>query len=206
MSSFLEKECKLNFFIENGYIRKKCKYCNDFFWTLNDNINICGDQPCVELNFLNNPITNKSFSLTDVRKHFLNYFEKHNHSKIFYPETGDRCPVIARWRSDIYLTIASIADFQPHVTSGEVPPPKNPLVISQPCIRLNDLEEVGRSGRHLNIFIKSMMPHHLKHREMTPGSPNFLQIIKTNTWLGNNQRICRWRYLPRGGMWLKISN
>ena len=66
--------------------------------------------------------------------------------------------MIARWRSDIYLTIASIADFQPHVTSGVVPPPANPLVISQPCIRLNDLDEIGKSGRHLSMF--EMMGHH----------------------------------------------
>jgi alanyl-tRNA synthetase len=44
------------------------------------------------------------------------------------------------------------------VTSGQVPAPANPLVISQPCIRLNDLEEVGRSGRHLTMF--EMMGHH----------------------------------------------
>jgi hypothetical protein len=66
--------------------------------------------------------------------------------------------VVARWRDDIYLTIASIADFQPFVTSGVVPPPANPLTISQPCIRLNDLDSVGRSGRHLTLF--EMMAHH----------------------------------------------
>ncbi|MDD1728030.1 MAG: alanine--tRNA ligase, partial [Methanospirillum sp.] len=56
------------------------------------------------------------------------------------------------------LTIASIADFQPFVTSGVVPPPANPLTISQPCVRLNDLDSVGRSGRHLTCF--EMMAHH----------------------------------------------
>jgi alanyl-tRNA synthetase len=67
--------------------------------------------------------------------------------------------VVARWRDDIYLTIASIADFQPFVTSGQVPPPANPLTISQPCIRLDDLDSVGRSGRHLTTF--EMMAHHV---------------------------------------------
>lgn len=69
-----------------------------------------------------------------------------------------RYPVVARWRDDIYLTIASIADFQPFVTSGEVAPPYNPLTISQPCIRLSDLDAVGRTGRHLTTF--EMMAHH----------------------------------------------
>ena len=59
-------------------------------------------------------------------------------------------------------TIASIADFQPHVTSGAVDPPANPLTISQPCIRLNDIVAVGRSGRHLTTF--EMMAHHVFNR------------------------------------------
>lgn len=158
MSSFLKKECDLQYFHENNYIRKKCKSCGDYFWTLDKNSDLCGDQPCVKFSFINNPLGKKPLSLTEVRESFLSFFEKNNHSRLHYPETGERCPVVARWRSDIYLTIASIADFQPHVTSGEVPPPANPLVISQPCIRLNDLEQVGVSGRHLTTF--EMMGHH----------------------------------------------
>ena len=158
MDSFLQKECDLKFFKNNGFIRKKCSSCNAYFWTLNKDTQLCGDRPCVEFSFIGKPIGKKPLSLSEVRNSFLSFFEKNKHSIISYPETGQRCPVIARWRTDIYLTIASIADFQPHVTSGEVPPPANPLVISQPCIRLNDLEEVGLSGRHLTIF--EMMGHH----------------------------------------------
>jgi len=158
IESILKQECDLEFFHKNGYVRKKCKSCGNYFWTLNSSAELCGDQPCVNFSFIENPSTKKSFSLSEVRESFLSYFEKHNHLKVKYPETGNRCPVIARWRSDIYLTIASIADFQPHITSGIVPPPANPLVISQPCIRLNDLEEVGKSGRHLTMF--EMMGHH----------------------------------------------
>lgn len=87
-----------------------------------------------------------------MREAYLSFFERSGHTRI------DRYPVAARWRDDIYLTIASIADFQPFVTSGVTPPPANPLTISQPCIRLNDLDSVGRSGRHLTLF--EMMAHH----------------------------------------------
>jgi len=158
IESILKKECDLQFFHNNGYKRKKCKSCGSYFWTLNSTTDLCNDQPCVAFDFINNPVTKRSFSLSETREKFLSFFEKNNHSKLYYPDTGNRCPVIARWRSDIYLTIASIADFQPHITSGEVPAPANPLVISQPCIRLNDLEEVGHSGRHLTMF--EMMGHH----------------------------------------------
>ena len=158
MTSFLKKECDLGFFHDNHFIRKKCASCGAYFWTLNPKATICGDQPCVPFSFIDNPFGEHPFSLSEVREHFLSFFEGHGHSRLHYPETGQRCPVIARWRSDIYLTIASIADFQPHVTSGVVPPPANPLVISQPCIRLNDLDEIGKSGRHLSMF--EMMGHH----------------------------------------------
>src|SRR5512136_2098023 len=158
MSDFLKKECDLKYFHDNKYTRKKCEKCGDFYWTLDKNSELCGDQPCIPFSFIGNPLGKKPLTLSEVRESFLSFFEKNKHSRLCYPETGERCPVVARWRSDIYLTIASIADFQPHVTSGEVPPPANPLVISQPCIRLNDLEQVGVSGRHLTTF--EMMGHH----------------------------------------------
>ena len=81
-----------------------------------------------------------------MREAYLSFFEQNHHTRI------NRYPVVARWRDDIYLTIASIADFQPWVTSGVVPPPANPLTISQPCIRLNDFDSVGRSGRDPTLF------------------------------------------------------
>ncbi|MBN1281160.1 MAG: alanine--tRNA ligase [Candidatus Thermoplasmatota archaeon] len=154
----MQKEYNLDYFHANGYLRKKCKACGDYFWTLDTSAEFCGDQPCVKFSFIGDPCAKKPMTLPEVREAFLSFFETKDHSRLHYPDTGPRCPVVARWRSDIYLTIASIADFQPHVTSGAVPPPANPLVISQPCIRLNDLEEVGRSGRHLTTF--EMMGHH----------------------------------------------
>lgn len=163
MNSFLKKECDLNFFHENGFVRKKCPSCGSYYWTLKKDSKLCGDQPCVEFSFIGKPLGKKPMNLKEVRESFISFFEKRNHKRVYYPETGDRCPVVARWRDDIYLTIASIADFQPHVTSGSVPPPANPLVISQPCIRLNDLEQVGVSGRHLTIF--EMMGHHAFNKE-----------------------------------------
>src|SRR5450756_2896340 len=82
-----------------------------------------------------------------MREAFLSFFEKNGHTRI------KPYPVVARWRKDIYLTHASIIDFQPYVTEGIAPPPANPLVISQPCIRLTDISNTGPTfGRHLTIF------------------------------------------------------
>ena len=142
----------INFLRENGFVRKKCPKCGKHFWTADESREICGDPPCGTYTFINNPIFKKKFKLDEMREYYLSFFEKRGHERV------NRYPVVARWRDDIYLTIASIADFQPFVTSGVVPPPANPLTISQPCIRMDDLDSVGRTGRHLTLF--EMMAHH----------------------------------------------
>jgi len=147
----LEEEYQLEYFKTQGLTRKVCKSCGSAFWTRDSSREICGDAPCEPYNFIGNPIF-KTHTLDSMREAYLSFFEKHGHTRV------ERYPVVARWRDDIYLTIASIADFQPYVTGGVVPPPANPLTISQPCIRLNDLDSVGRSGRHLTTF--EMMAHH----------------------------------------------
>ncbi|MCD4703407.1 MAG: alanine--tRNA ligase [Methanosarcinaceae archaeon] len=149
----LEEEYQIDFFSDNGFIRKQCSECGSFFWTREMERSTCGDAPCDPYSFIGRPVFKEKFELAEMREFYLSYFEENGHTRI------DRYPVVARWRDDIYLTIASIADFQPFVTSGQVPPPANPLTISQPCIRLSDLDAVGKSGRHLTTF--EMMAHHV---------------------------------------------
>ncbi|HJJ38529.1 MAG TPA: alanine--tRNA ligase [Methanocorpusculum sp.] len=155
----LENEYQLDFFKENGYVRKICKKCGMPFWTLDPTREVCGDAPCEPYQFIGNPLF-KKHTVAEMREAYLSYFEKNGHTRI------SRYPVAARWRDDIYLTIASIANFQPFVTSGICPPPANPLTISQPCIRLNDLDNVGRSGRHFTCF--EMMAHHAFNTDEHP--------------------------------------
>src|SRR5512137_3065187 len=147
----LEDEYQLDYFREHGLERRICSSCGKAFWTRDPERNLCGDAPCEPYSFIGNPVF-RHHTNPEMREAFLSFFERNGHARI------DRYPVVARWRDDIYLTIASIADFQPFVTSGVVPPPANPLTISQPCIRLNDLDSVGKSGRHLTTF--EMMAHH----------------------------------------------
>jgi len=146
----------LSFFHDSGFTRQRCNKCRSFFWSIS-NQDLCGDAPCVEYSFIGKPLFSTPMNLDEAREAFLSFFDKHNHTRVA------RAPVVARWRNDIYLSIASIAVFQPHVTSGSSKPPANPLSISQPCIRLNDLESVGRSGRHLTTF--EMMAHHAFNTE-----------------------------------------
>jgi alanyl-tRNA synthetase len=148
--SFPAEAYALPFFKQEGFIRKKCPKCGEYFWTQDASMETCGESSsdeCGCYTFIGNPAAKKRFSLPEMREAFLSFFEKNGHTRV------KPYPVVARWRSDIYLTHASIIDFQPYVTEGISPPPANPLVISQPSIRLTDIPNTGPTfGRHLTIF------------------------------------------------------
>jgi alanyl-tRNA synthetase len=151
--SDLTEEYRLDYFEEHGFRRTECSACGDHFWTLDPDRETCGEPPCDEYSFIDDPGFDGSYELGEMREAFLGYFEDREHTRI------DPYPVAAnRWRDDVLLTQASIYDFQPLVTSGTTPPPANPLCISQPCIRMQDIDNVGKTGRHTMAF--EMMAHH----------------------------------------------
>lgn len=137
----LEKEYRLDFFEERGFTRKQCSECGGYFWTLDEEQEFCQDTPCVEFGFVGDPPTDKTLSIPEMRDFFIDFFSDRKHTPL------PRYPVIARWRDDVFLVHASIYDFQPHMTSGQVEPPANPLVVSQPSIRMPDIDEVGMTDR-----------------------------------------------------------
>ncbi|PSQ43401.1 alanine--tRNA ligase [Halobacteriales archaeon SW_7_68_16] len=144
---------RLDYFEENGLVRRECVSCGDRFWTRDEDRDTCGEPPCDEYSFIDDPGLAESHTLSEMREAFLSFFEERGHGRV------DPYPVAAnRWRDDVLLTQASIYDFQPLVTSGQAPPPANPLTVSQPCIRMNDIDNVGRTGRHTMAF--EMMAHH----------------------------------------------
>ena len=151
--SELEEEYRLEYFEEEGFERKECPSCGAHFWTRDHDRETCGEPPCDDYAFIDNPGFDEEYSLEEMRETFLSFFENHDHERI------EPYPVAAnRWRDDVLLTQASVYDFQPLVTSGQAPPPANPLTISQPCIRMQDIDNVGKTGRHTMAF--EMMAHH----------------------------------------------
>jgi alanyl-tRNA synthetase len=148
-------EYDLNFFHQHGFQRRTCSSCGHAFWTLG-NFERCQEDPCTPYGFFGNSPFKRPYQASEMRETFLSFFEKRGHQRL------RRYPVVARWRNDVFFTQASIYDFQPWVTSGAIPPPANPLTISQPCARFNDLAEVGRSSRHFTLF--EMMAHHAFNR------------------------------------------
>jgi alanyl-tRNA synthetase len=151
--SELEEEYRLDYFEEEGFHRKQCPVTGVYFWTRDPDRETCGEPPADDYTFIDDPGFDESYSLEEMREEFLSFFEERGHERITpYPVAANR------WRDDVLLTQASIYDFQPLVTSGQTPPPANPLCISQPCIRMQDIDNVGKTGRHTMAF--EMMAHH----------------------------------------------
>ena len=133
--------------IELGLKRYKCKICGKNFWSFTEK-DKCGDVDCIgEYTFFNKNISSLKASYEEIWRDFSHFFKKTGHTEI------NRYPVVARWRDDIYFVEAAIDDFAPYVIKGIAEPPANPLVIPQICLRFNDINNVGLSGRHLTSFI-----------------------------------------------------
>ncbi len=131
---------------EYGFKRKKCTRCGRMFWSTKER-DVCGDPVCVGgYELINKPFKHK-MGFIEVWKSFSSFMKKRGYTPI------KRYPIVARWRSDQFWTGASIYDFQPYVVSGLVEPPANPLVVPQPCVRFNDIDNVGLSGRHNSCFV-----------------------------------------------------
>ena len=148
---FGKEEYENEFFKEKGFIRKKGKVCGKYFWTLDPERETCGDVECEgEYRFIEGRRWQPEWDIHNTIRKWLKFFEERGHAVL------EPYPVVARWRDDLEFTIASIVDFQPWVTEGIVDPPANPLVIPQPCLRFggdfNDLDNIGKTGRHLTSF------------------------------------------------------
>jgi alanyl-tRNA synthetase len=143
-----KKHYHLQIFKEKGFSRKSCLKCGKFFWTLDPEKKLCGGPPCQNYEFIGKPVTKKKWDYIEMWKEFEIFFKKHGHESI------KRYPVVDRWRPDLYFTIASIQDFQ-RIDQGNMvfEYPADPLIVPQVCLRFNDIQNVGITGRHLTSFV-----------------------------------------------------
>jgi len=148
-----EKFYPVNSLQELGFSRGICIHCGKAFWSI-DERDFCDEPECrlksglMPYGFINDPPSTKRLNYTETwKKAWVPIFEKHGHTVI------PRYPIVARWRDDTEFVQASVYGFQPHVVSGEVDPPANPVLIPQPCLRFNDIDNVGLSGRHFTSFV-----------------------------------------------------
>ncbi len=143
-----EKFYPINVLKTEGFYRKRCKICGRWFWTTDPDREVCGDSQCIGgFNFISNTPAKKEMSYVELWKEFRHFFERRGYEAI------KRYPVVARWNPSVEFTIASIVDFQPYVVNGSIKPPANPLVVPQPCLRFNDIDNVGLTGSHFTNFV-----------------------------------------------------
>ncbi|HEY7589184.1 MAG TPA: alanine--tRNA ligase [Thermoplasmata archaeon] len=146
-----ESEYEVELFRAQGFTRQTCSKCGKAFWSLGQH-ETCGEAPCQEYDFIGASPFKKRLTYRAMREDFLSFLEQNGHARV------KRYPIVARWRDDVFFTQASVYPFQPWVISGQATPPANPLAISQPCVRFNDVDNVGKTGQHFTMF--EMMAHH----------------------------------------------
>ncbi len=151
-----ESEYEVELFRRDGFLRRQCPTCSSWFWSLVETAT-CGEPPCKEYDFLGRSPMKKALTPRAMREEFLSFHEANGHTRV------KRYPIVARWRDDVFFTQASVYPFQPWVIDGIAEPPANPLAISQPCVRFNDIDNVGKTGRHFTMF--EMMAHHAFNRK-----------------------------------------
>jgi alanyl-tRNA synthetase len=82
----------------------------------------------------------------EIRERYLSYFEQHDHLRVpsasLVPPPDDRT---------VLLTTAGMQQFKPYFR-GEQQPPHQRLTSCQKCFRTPDIEEVGKTARHLTSF------------------------------------------------------
>ncbi len=153
-----EKHYKLQALVSRGFKRQRCKKCGKYFWAISER-DCCADPQCIGYEFIGNPPSSLKLGYVETWEKIKAYFTTHGHTYV------EPYPTVARWRDDLYFTIASISDFQPYVVNGELEPPGNPLIIPQPCIRFGDIANVGTTGRHYTNFV--MIGQHAFNTEKT---------------------------------------
>jgi alanyl-tRNA synthetase len=127
---------------EYGFKRYECSKSKVMFWSTTKR-ELCGDVSVIgTYDFIGNSPSKKKMSFVEVWENWEQFISKRGYKIV------ERFPCVARWRDDLDFNIASIIGFQPYVTKGLVAPPNNLVSIPQNCLRFNDIENVGISGRH----------------------------------------------------------
>lgn len=138
---------KVKLFDDLGFERRQCKNCGKFFWTLSEQ-EICSDSTCRPYEFIGNPPTKKKLDYFETWKVIEKFFVKNDHIPL------KRYSIVCRWFSPLYFTIAGIVDFYREVNGNfTFEFPTASVILNQPCLRFNDLPNVGLNSKSFSCFL-----------------------------------------------------
>ena len=126
----------------------------------------------------------KYFTTNQLRRMFLDFFATKEH--MIVPSAS----LIPEDDPSVLLTPAGMAPLKKYFT-GAVIPPNRRMVSSQKCIRINDLENVGRTARHLTFF------------EML-GNFSFADYFKRESLAWGMEFLLEWLEMPIDKLWATI--
>ncbi|MEM5853585.1 MAG: alanine--tRNA ligase-related protein [Candidatus Aenigmatarchaeota archaeon] len=137
---------KVKLFEELGFKRIQCKNCGKFFWSLEQQ-DFCNDSTCRNYDFIGKPLTKKPFNIFKTWKLIQKFFIDNQHISL------KRYPTICRWYP-LYFTIAGIVNFYRVREDGSLDWefPSNPTILLQPCLRFNDIPNVGLNSKSFTCF------------------------------------------------------
>ena len=87
----------------------------------------------------------KNYGLNELREMYLKFFESKGHLR------KKSFPVVPQNDNSLLLINAGMAPLKPYFTGQEVPPSKR-MTTCQKCIRTGDIENIGKTARHLTCF------------------------------------------------------
>lgn len=87
----------------------------------------------------------QKYGVNELRKMFLEYFEKNGHLKM------DSFSLVPRNDKSLLLINSGMAPLKPYFTGEEIPPQRR-VTTCQKCIRTGDIENVGKTARHGTFF------------------------------------------------------
>lgn len=130
-----------------GYERHVCAKCGRGFWSQAPR-DVCDEAECSGgYRFIGDSPARRKLSYREAWDIYETTFRQWGYVPL------ERYPTVARWYEDLYFVAAGINDFQPYVVSGELEPPAPAVLEPQFCLRFNDIDNVGITGRHYTGFI-----------------------------------------------------
>ncbi|MFC2162810.1 alanine--tRNA ligase-related protein, partial [Candidatus Altiarchaeota archaeon] len=130
-----------------GFSRNVCSKCGRGFWSL-EGRDYCDEPTCSGgYRFIGKKLTRKPFKYKQAWDEYVKVFSQWGYKPL------KRYPVVCRWYEDLYFVNAGVNDFQPYVVAGEVEPPAPAVLEPQFCLRFQDMDSVGVTGRHFTGFI-----------------------------------------------------